>query len=487
MRSWIVALGLALIALLVAPAAQAKDLPAVAPTGTCEALANKVLAIGTVPARITAAKVTTPTSGAAYCQVFGYLPPAVRFEIHLPTSGWTQRMIVAGCGGFCGTLSIRAPAAAGCAPLERGEFVSASSDLGHDVGDGAWASGNPQGLTDYGHRALHLTTLATKAIAKAYYGQAPRYSYFSGCSDGGREGMMEAQRYPDDFDGIIAGASVIDVTANNSIYHAWLVQHLVDRSGKQLLPDATLTALAAEVMNQCDDKDGVKDNILAAPEACRFAPERLLCQGAAAPTCLTPKQLALVRALYTGPVDAAGKPLYQGAPLGSEKSWNQMAGLARGLVTSFTTYMTGEPFTGEKSPFDLKFDAPSRAIYNRYAAQISAMDANLVPFARHGKLLMWHGWTDAGVPAGSSIRYYKEVRARLGAKAADAFARLYMLPAVNHCGGGDGPDQVDLLTPLMAWVEDGVAPGTIPAHKNGAKPLSWTILPYGTGISKPVS
>jgi feruloyl esterase len=486
MRSWIVALGLALSALLIAPMAQAKDLPAVAPTGACEALANRVFAIGTVPARITAAKAVTPTSGAAYCQVLGYLPPAVRFEIHLPTTGWTQRLVVAGCGGFCGALMIRTPAAAGCAPLERGEFVTASSDLGHNASDGAWASGNEAGLIDYGHRAMHLTTLATKAVIQAYYGQAPRYSYFSGCSDGGREGLMEAQRYPGDFDGIVAGAAVYDDTTNNSIYHGWVVQHLVSRDGKPLLPDATLNALAAEVMNQCDDKDGVKDNILAAPEACKFAPEKLLCAGAAAPTCLTAEQLALVRALYTGPVDSAGKPLYHGAPLGSEKSWNQMAGLGRGLVSNFTTYMTGQPFTGEKSAFDVKFDAASRAVYNRYASDISAMDANLAPFAKKSKLLMWLGWTVAGVPAGSSIRYYKDVRAKLGAAATDAFLRLYMLPAVNHCGGGDGPDQVDLLTPLMAWVEDGVAPGAVPAHKAGANPLNWTIVPYGTGTSKPV-
>jgi feruloyl esterase len=473
---------LAVAAMLSGASAEARDLAPVVPIAACEGLANRVVTAGDAPARIELAKVADADTQAPYCLVQGYVAPQVRFELRLPTTGWTQRLLYTGCGGFCGQLSIRVQAAEGCAPVTRGEFALVTSDLGHSAGvtDALWASGNPDGIRNYGHRGVHVVTLAAKAIIQTYYGQRPAYSYFSGCSDGGREGMMEAQRYPEDFDGIVAGAPVIDDTTNNSIYHAWVVQHLLAPGGKPRFSDAMLGRIADEVLRQCDARDSMRDGIVTDPEGCRPSFERLRCRSAGAGDCLSPEQIATLRALYTGPVDAAGKPLYVGHPVGSERSWNQWAQGSLSFATNFITYMTGQPFAGEIDVWKVGYTPQDVARFNSMAGEINAMDPDLGRFrARGGKLLMWHGWGDPGVPPGSSTRYFAAMRTAMGEAAMADFMRLYMLPGVQHCGGGNGPDRIDLLTPLMAWVEDGVAPGAVPAHAlHDGKRRDWTIRPY---------
>ncbi|MGE5721032.1 MAG: tannase/feruloyl esterase family alpha/beta hydrolase, partial [Sphingomonadales bacterium] len=478
-------LGLVALALagLFALPAHARTLPAVAPVAACEALAATVYRAGDAPVRVAEAKTVTGEPAGTYCRVTGYVAPQVHFELRLPANGWHQRLLFTGCGGFCGQVSIRVPAAEGCAPVTNGEIALVASDLGHSAAgqDTVWANGNPQGIRDYGHRGVHVVTLAAKAIIQAYYGQAPAFSYFSGCSDGGREGMMEAQRYPGDFDGIVAGAAVIDDTINNSIYHAWIVQHLLAPDGSPRFSDTTMAAVADDVLRQCDARDGVKDGVLADPERCIVSLGKLACSDAgASPACLSADQVATLEALYTGPVDATGRRLYHGLPPGSERSWNQWSKGSLLYATNFVTHMTGQTFSGETDVWKLGFAPQNLAVFNRNASEINAADPDLAAFSgRGGKLIMWHGWTDAGVPPGSSTGYFAAVRGRLGAKAQDAFMRLYMLPGVNHCGGGGGPDKLDLLTPLMAWVEDGVAPGAVTAYsRTEGEGRTWTIRPY---------
>jgi hypothetical protein len=226
--------GVALMCLLAATPADAHELGIVRPVTTCEGLAGTQLLLeGRIPARIVSASQVSDEAASPYCAVKGYVAPQVNFELRLPTNNWTQRLLFTGCGGFCGAIRIRAQAAEQCQPVQNGELAIVATDMGHSSGlaDTVWAAGNEQARIDFGHRGVHVVAMAAKQIIAMFYGQKARYAYFGGCSDGGREGMMEAQRYPTDFNGIIAGAPVINVTANNSLYHAWIVRHLLERDG----------------------------------------------------------------------------------------------------------------------------------------------------------------------------------------------------------------------------------------------------------------
>ncbi|MDB5670449.1 MAG: tannase/feruloyl esterase family alpha/beta hydrolase [Alphaproteobacteria bacterium] len=441
----------------------------------CETLSGAVVMAGGDPARIETTGVISAGSPTPYCEVKGYVAPAVHFELRLPITTWRQRLLFNGCGGFCGGIRIRVPAAVGCAPVENGEFVQVSSDLGHSaaLSDAVWAADNPQGMRDFGSRAVHVVLLASRAIVERFYGQAPRHSYFSGCSDGGREGMMEAQRYPGDFNGIIAGAPVMNETANNTIFHAWIVQHLLARDGTPLIPEATLATVTREVDKRCGDAAG----LIADPGRCRFRPSDILCHHGAASDCLTLSQARLVEAVYAGPTAPDGGRLYHGLPFGSEETWNAQARASREFATSFIRFATGMP---SGKPFDLwevGYTDADLARFNRLAHEVNATDPDLSAFRRAGgKLILWHGFTDTGVPPANTTRYVEQVRARLGNLA--AFLRLYMLPGVNHCGGGRGADKLDLLSPMIAWVEDGIAPNEIRSWKAAPGTIERTVAPY---------
>ncbi|MEN9705838.1 MAG: hypothetical protein RLZZ393_1717, partial [Pseudomonadota bacterium] len=435
------------------PTPAGKPLPAVAPVMACEALASQAIALddGT-PARIeSAAKMVV--DGNPFCVLKGYVAPQVRFELRLPVEKWQQRLLYTGCGGFCGSVNIRVQAAERCTATDRGEMALVTSDLGHaSVGnDTLWAAGNPQGLADYSHRAVHVVTQAAKALAKRYYGQAPRYSYFSGCSDGGREGVVAAMRYPKDFDGIVAGAPVVNVAMNNSLYHAWLVRNLSRRDGSLVFSDADLKRLYDAQLKACPLTAG---GVIADPLACKLD---LSTVG------LTPEQLAAAKALYSGPVDEQGKPLYFGAPPGSELTWNQQVPGSRYFATSFISYVASSPPLKDFDLWTVKFDRKTAAAYTRVSSVIGAVDPDLSAFRKAGgKLILWHGWGDAGVPAGGTVKLYEGLRQRLGAGSGDML-KLYMLPGVYHCGNGPGPDRVDLLSPMMDWVESGLSPSAVKA------------------------
>lgn len=449
--------------------AGALELPVVRPVLDCAALAGTDVLPGggEPPARISSARMITAGTVAPYCEVRGYVASQVRFELRLPTRNWNQRFLFSGCGGFCGRVEMRYRAADGCAAVENGEFASVTSDLGHDSPEGnadtVWASGSPEARANYGYRAVHVVTVAAKAIVARFYGQPARFAYFSGCSDGGREGLMEVQRYPEDFDGVVAGAPVIHNTLNNTVFHAWSAQRSLRQDGSLMFRPEHLALLHKGVLAACDVVgDGVKDGVVGDPMACRFDPATLLCGAASGSDCLTQEQVDAARAIYSGPLDPDGKPLYYGRSPGSELMWGGPE--VATYVRSFISYMT----TLEPQPYnlaDVRYDAAALAIYNAQASVFNATDPDIRRFLSRGrKLILWHGWGDPGVPPLSTVAYYEAVRRTVGPELAGG-VRLFMLPGVGHCGGGAGPDKLNLIDPIMAWVEDGVAPTVIEATR----------------------
>jgi tannase/feruloyl esterase len=445
--------------------AHANDLPTIKAAVACETLANAVLtAPGEPPTRINTAALVVTGAASPYCDVRGYVAPQVNFELHLPTENWTQRLLFSGCGGFCGQVTLRAQAAETSQPVQNGELAVVSSDLGHATAsrsDALWAADNPRARIDFGYRGVHVVISAAKQIVARLYGQAQKFTYFSGCSDGGREGLMSAQRYPNDFNGIIAGAPVVNLTANNSLYHAWIVQHLLRPDGAQLFSEAELAKLHAAALQQCASNGGQSDDVIRDPRSCHFDPGQC---NAASSNCLATEQVSAARELYAGPHDSRGKSLYFGLPVGSELSWNSLLPGAQQFASNFISFLAGDPPQYPVNLRDVSFSSESLQKYNRSGDVLNALNPDLGAFTKPGgKLLMWHGWSDGSVPPMSTIAYADRLRIAMGEHQAEDSLRLYMLPGVYHCGGGQGPDKIDLLTPLMAWVEEGVPPQTITA------------------------
>lgn len=481
------------------------NLPAVAPVLNCAAVASMDLA-GVTDAAVAIQSATvvatgTSTSGppgasgapAPYCDVKGTIAPAVLFEVRLPTQGWTQRYVQTGCGGLCGQLSINYTAAATCPPVLDGTIASASTDMGHEgQQDGSWAAGNPQAQIDFAYRAEHVTAQVAKAVIAGFYGQQPTYSYFDGCSDGGREALMEAQRYPDDFDGIVAGAPANDLVVQNTIHHAWNVLANRDANGSPILLAGKLPLIHAAVVAACDGADGVADRLIDDPRRCRFDPSSLLCApGQDRTTCLTGAEAGVVHRLHEGAVDARGRRLEQriSHEWGSELDWTLFVPMAQGQTTfsetialSFLRYLAYFNIANPNYQLsDFQFTVPLFWQTVQTSVYMAATDPDLRPFAGHGgKLLLWHGWADQHITPQSTLEYYEAMRDTMGADAVDRFAKLYLFPGVAHCGGGLGPDTFDVLTPVMAWVETGTPPGKIIASKvaNGTVTRTRPVFPY---------
>jgi Tannase and feruloyl esterase len=430
---------------------------------------------------ITAATVGTAAAGYQVCDVRGVIAPQVQFQVQLPTRTYRQRYLQTGCGGLCGTLSINVQAAAGCVPVTDGTFVTASNNQGHVSGGSA--DGNfgvdPQLRVDFAYRADHLTALATKALIAAFYGERPRFSYFDGCSQGGHEGLSEAQRFPDDFDGILAGAPASITTELNAFNQPWLARVDFDATGRVIMPATKLPALHDAVLAACDGLDGLADGQLDDPRACAFDPAALACPATVdTAACLTPAQVVVVRKIYSGAVDARGAHLYPGGqPYGSELAWTgwlippdpaaaQSSTVAWRIGNGWVKYLAFE----QNPPLsftlnDIAFDRATFERVRRLAGLHDAIDPDLSAFKRSGgKLIMWHGWADQAIPPTGTVAYYQAIQDRMGGLAAtQAFARLFMFPGVFHCGGGNAPNTVDLLTPLLRWVEGGAAPAGVVA------------------------
>jgi hypothetical protein len=463
--------------------ASGSGLAVVPATASCESLARVDLAdIGGAGSRVTATREQTK-GGITTCTVTGVLAPAIGFQVALPTQGWTQRLMQVGCGGLCGRVSMNAGAADGCEPLADGQFVIAGTDMGHEGMDSAFGR-DPQQRVDFAYRGVHLTAVAAKRLVKAFYGRKEAFAYFNGCSDGGREALMEAQRFPEDFDGIIAGAAAMNFQVQNSLYHAWQVRANTGADGKPILLAGRLALLHRAVLAQCDAADGQVDGLVSDPQACHFDPVVLQCAKAENrddASCLSAAEVGAARRLYDGPRDpATGRRLTAGGPQpGSELAWagvfispsadrDPMSVMISLGVLRDLAFETAPP-AGFKLA-DLKFDAATFDLLRPRHALYDATNPDLGAFAaRGGKLIIWHGWSDPHISPLNSISYHEALRRQLGDARVAAFERLYLLPGVWHCSGGEGPSALDLLTPMMAWVEQGVAPEVVVARQPSAR------------------
>lgn len=465
-------------------AAGGKELPVVPAKIGCAALTGVDFSgIPGAPTKITSA--TVSNQGYEFCDVKGVIAPKINFQIQLPTKTWTQRYLQTGCGGFCGAVGINVGAADGCAPLNNGEFVTASDDTGHTGAtgtDGRWAKNDPLARIDFGFRSEHVMSVAAKRVIKAFYGQSPAYSYFDSCSNGGRQALMEAQRFPTDFDGIIAGApaNIWAPLVGQAAPYVALANR--DAAGKPILGLDKLAPLHKAVLAACDAYDGLNDGQISDPRKCGFDPASVACPaGVDKVTCLTPAQVITVRKFYDGVRDKNGVRLYPGAlEPGSELAWAAWEIPVEGIdpplayqfgenYLKYMAYPKNPPdsFTLKDTTFDARTFNAQRLMDRVYGAE----NPDLSAFRNAGgKLILWHGWADTAIPPRGTLAYRQAMEDRMGGyDAVQKFSRLFMLPQVAHCGGGDAPDAINLVDPMLAWVETGVAPSQIIATlRNGS-------------------
>jgi hypothetical protein len=449
------------------------------PVETCAQLAALDLTgLSGAPTQIDSATTATAPAGWSYCDVTGTIAPQDQFELQLPLTTYTQRYLQTGCGGLCGTLSISAPASYNCEPVNNGEFAEASDDEGHTSGGGTFGE-NPELRADFGYLTEHELDVVARAIITDFYGAAPSYSYYDGCSQGGHEAMLEAQRYPQDFNGIIAGAPAMITQDLNTFYQPWLANVDWTATGQPILTASQLPLLHNAVMAECDGKDGLVDGQIDDPRQCDFNPATLQCPGAAEPTCLTAAQVAVVDKIYSGPVDAQGQRLYPGGePYGSELAWagwmipepgqTQATTIAAQIGGEWIKWMTFNGVLPGSQTWDLEHAIFTQAEFDqvqRLAGLYDADNPDLSAFrADGGKLIIWQGWADQAISPYGTIDYYTDMTRQMGGlTATQQFARLFMLPGVNHCGGGTAPNQIDMLDPMLNWVEHGVAPTSVVA------------------------
>jgi len=412
----------------------------------------------------------------AHCRVNTILKPSadsnIEMEIWLPDE-WNNKYEAVGNGGWAGVISFPAMAAA----LKEG-YATSSTDTGHKGGDAKFAPGHPEKVIDYGYRSEHEMAVKSKAIIKAYYGRDPKLSYWNGCSTGGKQGLMEAQRYPEDFDAILAGAP-----ANFQTHlHAWTVwvgqTNLKDAEAR--VPVAKFANITKAAVAACDALDGVKDGLLDDPRRCTFDPAAMLCKAGDKEDCLTAKQVETVKTLYSAPKFTNGQVIFPPYEKSSEIGWNLMAGGPEPASVGVDTfrYITYNKPDWDWRTFDLSKDTQAADEVDR--GIINATNPDLSKFKAHGgKLLMYHGWIDQLIAPENSINYYQSVLGRMGPKQ-DTWLRLFMVPGMQHCRGGPGLDQFNGMAALERWREGNEAPSSIlAAHvANNSVEMSRPLCPY---------
>ncbi|HIF75334.1 MAG TPA: tannase/feruloyl esterase family alpha/beta hydrolase [Porticoccaceae bacterium] len=419
-----------------------------------------------------------------FCRVIGVSSPAINFEVWLPMTEWNGKYQGVGNGGMAGTISYGAMAAA----IRRG-YATASTDTGHKAGpipfDASWASGRQDLIEDFGHRSLHLTTVNAKQVTKAFYRSPPNHSYYVGCSKGGQQGLMEAQRYPDDFDGIIAGDPANDWTRFYAGAHLWYSQAMLSDEEAWIQP-AKLPALGDAVNAACDAIDGIEDGILQNPLACNFEPATLTCPaGIDNNSCLTPKQVSAVEKIWSGVKDFSGKVIYPGLVPGGEAargSWSTWVTGAepykslhwRGGEGFFRWFVFNDP---EWNFRDFDFDNDLTYALDKVGPAVDSDNPDLRALRDNGsKLIVYHGWSDPDISPVASINYFEEAvdiiaddiqapNYQVALDSTQDFYRLFMVPGMAHCSGGPGPDSFDALSALEDWVERDIAPESIVASK----------------------
>jgi Tannase and feruloyl esterase len=487
--------------------ASAAESAAIPPVMSCEALANSDFT--SLDARIATSAIAT-RNGHAFCDVKGYISPVTQFEALLPTETWRGDYLQQGCGGLCGKadVSLDDPSRtsgyqAPYAPLQNGEMVVAADDQGHEApsnGDALWARNDLRLRAVFGYTSEHQLARAMKAIVRAYYGRKAAFSYFSGVSDGGHEALVLAQRYPADFDGIIAGAPANNWAPLVGLVAPWVAAANQNAQGKQILSAEKLPALHAAVMAACADENGViKD-----PRACAFDPASMRCpEGSDQPNCLTDEQVRVVRDEYRGPSDKDGHGLFDGGePYGSELAWaNWLVMPAADPAAPADSYAAGIGLAylnemaflqnppGKFAVGSVPFTAEMRQRLEQFGGIYNATDPDLSAFAANGgKLIIYHSWADQAIPPFASISYYRAVVGQAGGlPAAQSFSRLYMVPGLYHCPcgqpvDGDPATTVQFMPQLVAWVERGEAPASITlpitSQTTGTHAASLSIDPF---------
>jgi len=459
------------------------------PVTTCASLAQmNFTGVPDAPGTVTSAALVTdtlPAGPVSFCDVKGVFAPQTHFEIKLPVATWRGQYVQEGCEALCGSLkqlSDYPDAGLTCPAVGTGELALATDDEGHtssSLTDGSWAKDSLALRAVFGLTSEHSLAHMAKAVITAYYGQPASFTYYDGCSTGGREALMLAQRYPRDFNGIIAGAPASNA-APLALLNAWLVAANTGPGGHQILTAGQIPALHAAVIRAC----GNARAIIADPRHCGFNPATLRCPpGQNTDACLTPAQVHAVVEFYRGPTDKKGRSLYNGGlPYGSEPGWK--GGFAKpasdtaapadtfdaAMALNYLKYMAFWPNPPDSFTLaDVKFtDAEFRKLNLLGDAIYNANNPHLHAFAaRGGKLILYHGWADQAIPPWSTLDYYAAVeRASGGFRPSQAFSRLYMIPGAYHCLFA--PDRssanfADFLTPLISWVQHGTAPGTIEA------------------------
>ena len=401
-----------------------------------------------------------------FCRVAATLTPTsdsdIKIEVWLPAAGWNGKFQAVGNGGWAGEISYSAMAEA----VRRG-YASASTDTGHVGGRGTFALNHPEKLVDFAWRSEHEMTVKAKTVVQAFYGNAPRLSYWNGCSTGGRQGLKAAQMFPDDYDGIIAGAP-----ANRTAISLWIADAVL-KDPARYIPPAKYPVIHQAAVAACDARDGLKDGLIDEPTKCTFDPNVLLCKGGDATSCLTAPQVEAARKIYSPAINPRTKQeMFASLVPGTELGWGVQA---RGPEPSANIYDQYRYVVFKDPNWDWKTfdfdkdvergDRPENLIMN-------ATDPNMKAFfARGGKLLMYHGWSDPNVAAVNTIKYYNSVVDHMGgvSKTSNSM-RLFMAPGMGHCGGGEGPNVFDKIGALERWVEQGQAPDVLIAtHSTNGK------------------
>jgi feruloyl esterase len=474
---------------------------------TCESLTSlslpetTITLAQTVPAGALTLPTPFPTAGARggisfvsvkdlpeFCRVTAVSKPSkdseIKFEVWMPAFKWNGKFMGVGNGGMGGSILYGYMSA----PVSRG-YATASTDTGHEgTGqDGSYALGHREKVIDFGYRAVHETTLKAKLIIAAYYGRAAKLSYWFGCSTGGRQALTEAQRFPSDYDGIVAGAPALFLTHMQAA-SVWKAQAIRKNPGG-LVPPSKLLLIHNAVLAACDARDGVKDGVLEDPRLCDFDPKILDCKGEDRPDCLTAAQVAVVRAFYGSTMNPRTKErIFPGMVPGGELGWSSDVGrmfadpsdITKTLATAYLRYAVFQNPNWDYMTFD--FDSDMAEADRIDDGLTKAVDPNLREFFRRGgKLLQFHGWTDPSISPLNSINYYNSVADFMGgsAKAHDSY-RLFMVPGMDHCGGGDGPNTFDSLRTIEEWVETGKAPEQIIASRirDGKTERTRPLCPY---------
>jgi feruloyl esterase len=422
-----------------------------------------------VSAILSAAVVPAAPGAPEYCDVKGYVLPQIQFEIRLPTHSWNGRYFQVGCGGYCGVVRIQ-----DCGPALSQNFAVAADNMGHvgDILHDPLFAADPDLRRDYGRRSTHATAVIAKAVVERFYGARPAWSYFRGCSTGGREGLMEAAWAPGDFDGIVAGDPAF-AGRLGAIANVWDAQHLLHADGTPVIPADKLMVLHQAILAACDSLDGLKDGILTDPRACHFDVASIECHGGGAGAdCLSHEQVLAAKAVYDGPRNSHGERLYPGGSMfGAEASWGTSVD-AHSLGIDSLRFLELWPNPGPGYTYrDFNFDTDppkTEAAVREYDPVPPGEAPNLTAFEqRGGKLIVYHGWADGGVSPTNTLDYFAQVAARQGGIGKiRGWFRLFMVPGMFHCRGGDAPNTFDFMPAIMAWVEKGVAPDGVVATQH---------------------